>query len=573
MYIDAFAVSAFVDEFMDTIVGGRVQDVIDVDQTGIGMEIYANRRRQYLYLSADKQIPRLHVSDEKLRRGRIQPTQIGLLMRRYVEGGVLMHVSQPPYERILHFHFNGPEGEVEVIIEPMERRSNLLLVQNGVILDCMRRVGPEDNRYRLSLPAHEYVPPPPITGKQDPAAVTAGDVREFFAQNEDDKRKAYQVLTGNILGVSPLLAREVVFRAGGVANQKAPEVDAEAIYAALETMIAPLTRREWQPGIAENDEAGAQAFSVFPLTYIDGWHPVETVSEAVMGYFGAPVGEDAYKAAKKPVQAAIEEGRTKNRAKLRSLQTSHKDDSEREYLRQSGELILAYQYTLEKGQTELKAQYDPAGPELTIKLDPQLSPLDNAQRYFTKYNKAKRALEDVPRLIRQTKNELDWLDQLEIDLEMASNWPDIDEVRQALQSAGYWKGKAARRIAGGGQSAPMRLVTGDGFLVWVGRNSRQNEIVTFKKANGEDYWLHARDVPGAHVIIKFDGRTITDTLIEGAAAVAAYYSKLRGETKAPVDVTRVKYVKKIKGAGQGMVSYRNERTLLVEPQDESLIEE
>ena len=230
MYLDVFSLSALVDEFMDTIVGGRVQDAIDVDETGIGLEIYANRRRHYLYLSADQSIPRIHLISDKLRRGLQRPTQLGLLLRRYVEGGRVTHISQPEWERIIHIDLEGAEGAVEIIVEPMERRGNILLVQDGVILDCMRRVGPDINRHRLSLPNHEYVPPPPQTGKRNPFTVTVEDMVGFFMQTTDPKRKAFQVLTTHLLGMSPLLAREIVFRAGGDSRQKADEANPENVF-------------------------------------------------------------------------------------------------------------------------------------------------------------------------------------------------------------------------------------------------------------------------------------------------------------------------------------------------------
>jgi len=238
-------------------------------------------------------------------------------------------------------------------------------------------------------------------------------------------------------------------------------------------------------------------------------------------------------------------------------------------LRRSGELILAYQYALAAGQTELRAQYDLSEPEMVIPLDPNLTPLENAQRYFARYDKAKRALEDVPRLIQETRNELTFLAQLESDLELAASWPDIDDVQQALQARGYWRGKRAGRI-GGGRPGPLRLATPDGYVIWVGRNSRQNEIVTFEKASGEDLWLHVRGAAGAHVIVKNDGRPIPETVIAKAAEIAAYYSASRGEASVPVDVTRRKYVKKIKGLGPGMVTYRNETTRTVVPRADAL---
>jgi predicted ribosome quality control (RQC) complex YloA/Tae2 family protein len=567
MYLDAFTISALVDEFMDTLVGGRIQDVLDVDQTGIGLEIYANRQRRYLYLSADQQTPRVHLLNDKLRRGLVKPTQLGLLFRRKVEGGIVSHVSQPPWERILQIEVQGPEGDVSIYVEPMERRSNLLLVQDGIILDCMRRVGPDENRYRLSLPAHEYKLPPPQTGKRDPLTLTLEDMRGLFDQNDDPKRKTAQLLASRLLGVSPLLAREVVCRAGGEANQKASEADPVRLLEALKTVVTPLGRRDWQPGIVEG-ENGVEAYSVYPIESMAGWHPIESVSDAITAYYGAPVGEDAYRAAKIPVKEAIQEALIKLRAKLASLERSLTDESEREVLKQSGELILAYQYGLQKGQTELRAQYDPDQPELVIKLDPTLTPLENAQAYFARYYKAKRALEDVPGLVADTKNELAFLEQLETDLEFAMSWPEIDEVQAALQAKGHWRGKTVKR-GGGGQSAPLKIVTKDNFVIWVGRNSRQNEQVTFGKGGGQDLWLHARGVPGSHVVVKFDGRPIPEAVIEQAAGLAAYYSAKRGEGSVLVDVTRCMYVRKIKGAAAGMVTYRNEETRTVAPRSEA----
>lgn len=567
MYLDVFTLSALVDEFMDTLVGGRIQDVLDVDETALGLEIYAHHKRQYLYLSADTNVPRLHITPEKLRRGTEKPTTLGLLVRRYVEGGKIAHISQPDWERVVHLHIETAEGEMELVIEPMERRSNILLVQDGIILDCMRRVGADENRVRVSLPNHPYIPPPPQMGKYNPFMLTEADVAQFLADVADSKARTYQVLTGNVLGMSPLLAREIVYRAGDDPKQKASSADAGDLFTAIEMVLDPLRRRDWQAGIVEND-GRVEAYSVYPIEHLTGWKPVDGISKALVAFYGAPIGENAYNAAKIPVRLAIQEAQRKYRAKLHSLESSLKDDTERELLKQSGELILAYQFTIQKGQTELKAQYDVDGEMLHIALDPKLTPLENAQAYFAKYNKAKRALEDVPRLIAETKLHLDTLAQLENDLNLASNWGDIDDVGATLISSGYVKGKRAKRIGGAGQSAPLRLVTQDGFVIWVGKNSRQNEIVTFKRGSAEDFWLHARQVPGAHVVIKFDGRAIPPEVIEQAASIAAYYSARRTDGKVAVDMTRCKYVKKIKGAAQGMVTYRNEQTFTVSPQSE-----
>lgn len=571
MYLDYFTLAALVDEMMDTLVGGRIQDVIDVDETGLGLEIYAERKRHYLYLSADQHTPRIHWFDEKLRRGLVKPTQLGLLFRRLVEGGILTHVSQPTWERIIQLDVQGPESEVSIVVEPMERRSNILLVRQGMIVDCMRRVGPDENRFRLSLPNHEYKLPPPQLGKYDPATIQLEELEAIFTQNDDPKRKTSQVLSNRLLGVSPLLAKEVVYRASGDVNQRASAVESERLLNALHELTIPLSKHQWQPGIVETD-GRTEAYSVYPLQSMSGWCSVTGINEALTRYYGAPVGEDAYLAAKVPVREAIREARIKLQAKIASLEKSMTDESEREQLRQSGELILAYQYAIQPGQAELKAQYDADKPELTIKIDPALSPLENAQAYFARYDKAKRALEDVPTLLRDSQSELAYLNQLAVDLDFARSWPEIDEVQQVLQARGHWLNKPTKRIAGSGQSAPLKVVTKDGFVIWVGRNSRQNDQVTFDKGSGQDWWMHARGVPGAHVIIKSDGRKIPETVIEQAASLAAYYSASRSEGKVIVDVTRCMYVKKIKGAAPGMVTYRNEETRTVVPYPETHFE-
>lgn len=569
MYLDAFTLSALVDEFLDTLAGGRIQDTLSVDETGLGMEIYsyADHQRRYLYLSADRLQPRIHLVEDKLRRGLSTPKQIALLLRRYVEGGIVSHVSQPAWERVIIFDIEGPEGAVELIIEPMERRSNIILVKDGIIIDSMRRVGPEDNRYRLTLPAHEYVPPPPQTGKQNPHTLDPSALDSILKDDTDPKRKAFQTLSAALFGFSPLLAKEIIFRAHGDTNIRTTAADAAAIYSAMQLVLPPLKQRDWQPGIVEAD-GRIEAFSVYPITHLDGWQPVDSISEALARFYGQPTGEEAYTAGKKPVFTALEEAKSRVSSKLYSLERSMTDDAERETLKENGELILAYQYTLQPGQTELTAQYDADQPARVIRLNPELTPLENAQGYFSRYNKAKKALDDVPRLIEESRQELAYLQQLETDLQLASNWPEIDEVQQELQSRGYWKGKTAKRLGGGGQSAPLRVITEDGFVIWVGRNSRQNELVSFKKASADDFWLHARGVPGSHVVIRNDGREIPESVIEQAASLAAYYSTNRAEGKVDVDITQIKHVRKIKGAGPGMVTYRGESTRVAVPRSE-----
>lgn len=566
MNLDAFTVSALADELLDVIAGGRVQDVLDMDEYTVGLEIYAGHTRHYLLLNASPQSPRIHLAPDKLRRGLPQPTTLGLLLRRHLEGGHITHVYQPPWERMLVIEAEGAEGPLSLIGELMDRRSNLLLVSNGRILDCLRRVGPQENRVRVSLPNHPYVPPPPQTGKIVPDWADEAAIAGLLETAALAGRKAHQALSGGLLGISPLLAREVIFRAEGESELTAGRAHADRLADELRALTAPLLARRFSAGIC--DEHGrVTAFSVYPLTHIPGWRPVESVSVALSAYYSAPVGIEAYDAAKLPLRGAIKEARARVDARLQSLRRSLKDTAELDALRQSGELILAYQYTLTPGQETLRAAYEVEGPELVIVLDPKLTPLENAQRCFDRYNRGKRALEDVPGLVRAAEAELATLAQLSTDLDLAASWPDIDDVQLEMAALGHWRGAVPKR-AGGGKSGPLRLVTDDGFVLWVGRNSRQNEMVTFGKATSSDLWLHARGVPGAHVLVRSDGRTIPEAVLSLAAGLAAYYSAARHEPSAPVDVTLRKHVRRIPGAGPGMVSYRNETTHMAVPAPE-----
>lgn len=561
MSFDVFAISALVDELNAKLAGGRIQKVYDLDETAVGMEVYANRQRHYLVLNALPARPYAALVQDKLRRGLQKPTQLGLQMRHIVEGAGIERVSQPPWERMLVLHIDSPEGVSEIIFEAIERRANILLVQEGLILDCIRRVGAQDNRVRVSLPGRDYVPPPPQQGKRLMQEIQLADLTVALESMADEQ--AWRALTRNVLGMSPMLAREIVYQATGAARHPAGDTNAQTLFAVYQELVGPLVERRWQPGYTQDDRGEVTGFAVYPLSYLPGWHPVSGISEAIVAYYGAPVGEDAYKRAKEPVQAQLREAIIRVSRKAESLQSSLRTQDELEELRKAGELLLAYQYTIEKGATEFVAEYDPEGPPLTIRLDPALSALENAKRHFARYEKSKRALADVPKRLRAAKRELNFLRQLETDLVLAANWPEIDEVREALERDGYWRGARQTRPKSG-KSAPLKHQAG-GYVIWVGRNSRQNDLVTFSKGSAEDLWVHVRGAPGAHVIIKSQGRDVPDDVIVRAGELAAYFSALRDEGRALVDVTERKHVRKIRGGKPGMVTYRNESTREVQP--------
>jgi predicted ribosome quality control (RQC) complex YloA/Tae2 family protein len=562
MYFDALTMAAVADELRAQILGARVQKVLLPEELSVGMEVYARGERKYLLASAHPEHARLHLSGEKLRRGVEKTTPLLLLLRKYVRGGRIVAIEQPPFERVLHLGVQHPEGNTTLIVEVMGRYSNIVLVaEDGLILECVKRVGPEINRYRVILPQHLYVPPPPQS-KLDPTDVTELRLRDILSQASPES-PVWRALVDGIGGVSPLMAREVVYRALGDAEAAISQVArVSSLLEAFQEMLMPVWEHRWQPCVVRQDEQ-LVAFAPYPLTQYGDWQEVESISQAVEAYYGQMVGEDAYAAAKRGVREVIFRAKERVLKRQEALQRSTASQERVEQLRRQGELILAYAHAIKPGQRELMVPVEPDEPPIVIELDPSLTPVENAQRYFERYKKAKSAAKEIPPLLQQTELELRYLDQLETDLDLAANWPEIQEVEACLAEAGYIKEKRRRLKAG--RSQPLAMHSEDGLLILVGKNSRQNHEITFRRAAPDDLWLHVRGAPGAHVIIKSGGREVPEATLRQAAQLAAYYSQVRGSARVAVDYTERRYVRPIKGAGPGLVTYTQEKTIHVAP--------
>jgi len=566
MYFDSLTTAAVADEVREKALGGRVQRIVQVDSLSLGIEIFAAGVRHQLLASANPQHPRLYLVNYRLRRGAEIVTPLLLLARNKLQGARLVRVEQPPFERLLYLTFSGLEGETVLLMELIERRANLILLQGERILDAIQRVGPEMNRYRTVQPGKPYTAPPPQP-KLDPTDITEIRLRQLVAEAQAG-RPIWRALVGGIAGISPLFAREVVFRATGDSQTPISECDRiSPLLNAFLDALTPYWEHEWQPGAILGPDGRVVAFAPYQLTHLGRPEPAESISVAAGRYYRPLLGTTPYRAAKIPLQGAIQSARRRLVRKRNSLARQAPDPAALETLRQKGELILAYSPTINPQQTEMQAQYDPEGSPLLIALDPKLSPVANAKAYFQKYEKGKRAAANVPGRLAAADLEMTYLDQLATDLELAANWPEIDEVREALSAAGFLKEPPPARPRGGA-SKPLRIVSEDGIVILVGRNSRQNEEVTFKLARPDDLWLHARGVSGGHIIIKSGGRSVPERTLQQAAQLAARYSAAGDEIDVPVDVVTRKWVRRVKGGKTkpGMVQYSKEKTIRARPE-------
>lgn len=563
MTLDALTLAALADELRPLLVGGRVQAIVAVDPLTLALEIYAGHR-YHLLLSADPQTSRVHLAD-KGRRGVERETPFLLMLRKYVREARVAAIEVPRWERILTLDFVGAEGRHRLVAELMGRLSNLILVDaEGIIRDSARRITPEMTRARVVLPRQPYVPPPPID-RPAPDEVTRPLVETLLAGATTD-RPVWRVLTAGLRGLSPLAAREVAYRALGEAEATVAEVERVApLLGALAAVIGPLSNQRdaasWQPSRVVEDRA-VVAFAPYALTHLPDTEPVVSLNEVVAAYYADRVGRDAYAVARARVAERIQAARDKAARQRAALTRETLPATDLEQRRMWGEWLLAYAHAVPRGAAEYRVEDSGDGP-LTIPLDPTLTPVENAQRLFRDYERAKRAGEDLAERLASVDLLLAGLDQLATDLALAETRPEIDAVH--AQFAALVGEKPPQGARGGRPAGPIEVTSPDGFTILVGRNSRQNDSVTFERAAGHDVWLHARGVPGAHVIVKAQSRDVPETTLAAAASLAAYYSAARGSTSVAVDATEARRVKRLKGGGPGLVTYSGERTVHVAP--------
>jgi predicted ribosome quality control (RQC) complex YloA/Tae2 family protein len=390
-------------------------------------------------------------------------------------------------------------------------------------------------------------------------------LRQELAEASPDLRLA-NLLPAIVRGVSPLLAREITYRATGDVNTTVGQLTALAPFLdAYQQLFDDLQSNRWQPTLALAEETGEPvAFAPYPLDHLPNSRPSATFSEAIEIFFAEAAG--GYAIAKAPLIEAINQARARLARRRERLAEDAAAQANPTALKEKGEAILAYAAQIQPGQTQITVEWLLGEAPLKIELDPSLSASENAQQYFNRYRKAQRAAEEIPAQFDKISLEERYLEQLEQDLAMADNRPEIDGVAEALAEAGYYRSRRERQKRQK-QAATrfLRLTAPDGATVWVGKNALQNAHLTFSRAAADDLWLHARDAPGAHVVIPTAAGLPTEADVFWAAGVAAWYSRARYDTSVEVDVTLKKYVRAIKGAAPGLVTYRHETTLRVAP--------
>jgi predicted ribosome quality control (RQC) complex YloA/Tae2 family protein len=592
MYFDALTLAAVVNELRSTVVGGRIQRVALPSQLSVALEVYANHRRYHLLLSAHPRFARAQLTTTKLSRGVETQTPLLLLLRKYALRGWIVAADQPDLERVLMLsiakrppkrnieplddetaHEDAAEDEQEhaapapddaemlrseLILEVMEQRSNLALVgDDNIVLAVARVVTPRMSRRPLQ-PGGPYEVPPP-QDKRDPRHITAAGVQSLLVGDDGLPRSSElaRALVGAYRGLSPLAAREAVFRAVGRPDAPlAADLPFERVADAVRALVtAPAT-----PSLAPAEEQ-PRAFAPYALTHMPGWQPVDTIGAALELFYAPREQLTAHSQRRAVTRQRLLVARERLEKQRSALATELERARDLDRLRWEGEMIYAFLHTLEPGQTELEVE----GRRIT--LDARKGPVESAQERFRAYDKAKGALAGVPERLRLVEGRLAGLDETVALLELAEGYEQIEAIAREALAEGYLSESSNTRKAKNARpAAPLRLESSDGYTIYVGRSAGQNHQVTFRLGAPDDVWLHARGVPGAHVIIKSGGGPIPETTLLEAAGLAAYYSARRMDAAVDVELARRNQVRRVRGGPAGLVTYNAERAVRVAPQ-------
>lgn len=565
MNFDALTLAAVVDE-LQPLVGGRIQQVVLPTPLSIALEVYSQGRRYYFFASVDPRSARVHLLNSKPTRGVEGQPSLLLLLRKYVRNGIINHIEQPPLERSLVMSIlkrppprkdDADDDDVDVelsselIVEILGQRANIILVNDdNLILDAVKRI-PGDDKRRAILPHEPYITPPRPRAQHDPRTATEHQFRMLLHGSERDLVKA---IVGAFGGVSPQQARETVMR---VTGQTTAKLATDLPWAALANTLRELWNDPWSPSVAYEEDVPV-AFAPYHMHQYADVRAVESISAALETYYAATHTITAHAQRRDALRQRLEDVRQRLQRQHEALSRELARAESLDRLRWEGEMIFGFLHEIMPGQTELMVEGQ------TIKLDPNKTPVENAQDRFRDYDKAKGALAGVPERLATTDAQLRYLDDTLALLQFAERYEEIAAIEREVQDQGLLKSDSGKKTPRGPRATPLRLMSSEEIPIYVGRSAGQNEEVTFRIAQPNDLWLHAREVPGAHVVIKGD-RSVPERTLEEAAGLAAYFSVLRNSTAVDVIVTERRHVRKVAGGPPGLVSYRNERALRAAP--------
>ena len=575
MAFDGTVVACIADELNKRLANARISKVAQPEKDALILTLKNNGAQERLLISANPSLPMIYLTGLNL-PSPINAPAFCMLLRKHLTGGRILCVSQPSLERIInieieHFDEMGDLCRKTLVVELMGKHSNIIFLDGSKILDSIRHVSALVSSVREVLPGRDYFIP--FSAKKLNPFKTGFDEfsKEVFSSNESLSKAIYMHLTG----ISPQLAEEIAYRAEIDSDRPATsltEDEKNGVYSAFSKIIEILKNKNFNPVIVYDKNKEPFFYAPFEYKIYEGMHKVhfESISELLYAYYSQKQQYTSIRQKtadiRQIVNALLNKDYKKYDIQLKQLKDTEKRDKYRLY----GELITAYGYGVEPKATSMKAEDYNTGEEITIPLDPTLSAIENGKKYFEKYSKLKRTFDSLNEIIPETKSEITHLESISASLDTVKDAADIAELKKELIDSGYIRaknvqvqGKKGKKPAKqpGLKSSPLHFVSSDGFDMYVGKNNYQNEYISFKLAEGNDWWFHAKKLPGSHVIVKSAGKEVPDTTFEEAASLAAHFSKADGqagkasEGKVEVDYVQKKFLKKTPGGKPGFVIY------------------
>ena len=576
MAFDGITVAALTKELKETICDGRIAKIAQPESDELLLTIKTKEGQRRLSISASASLPLIYLTNDNKPSPMTAPN-FCMLLRKHIGNGRIVDVSQPGLERIIqlrieHLDELGDLRQKTLVIEIMGKHSNIIFCdEKDQIIDSIKHVPAQMSSVREVLPGRPYFIPDTME-KQDP--LTAAD-EDFSRALRGKPMRISKAVYTSFTGISPVVAEEICYLAGIDSQMTASDLTDDMLthlYRQFQYYMEDVRNGAFNP-VIYFDGNTPKEFSALPLTHFQNLEKKEygSISEVLSTYYATrnTLVRIRQKSAdlRHIVQTALERNRKKYELQSRQL----KDTENRDLYKVYGELINAYGYQLPEGSKELTALNYYTGEEITIPLDPVKTPQENAQKYFARYNKQKRTYEALTELISETGDEIRYLESVESALDIALYEEDLTQIKEELSQAGYIRRRQQKKKAKI-LSRPLHYVSSDGYHMYVGKNNLQNEELTFHFASGNDWWFHAKGVPGSHVILKSGGDEVPDRTFEEAGRLAAYYSKNRGNEKAEIDYIEKKHVKKVNGGRPGFVIYHTNYSLVIDS-DISGIEE
>ena len=586
MPLDAICLGAVTNELNQALAGCRVEKVYQPDRDEIVLQTRGQGGAKRLLLSIAAGAPRVHFIDAA-RENPAAPPMFCMLLRKHVQGAKIAAITQPAVERMLAIELDttdemGVPCQKKLICELMGKHSNVILCDgDGRILDALRRVDGDLSGKRQVLPGLFYRMPP-AQDKHDPFALSGAGLAAAVRQ-ADGEQMLDRYLLSQLLGFSPLLCRELSYRATGDAAARIgtlTDEQCEKLGQVFDDLMGFLREGRARPFLLSKAEDGAVFdFTFLPVTQYEGVMTVtqaESFSALLAAFFEKKGRAERMARRSADLHKTVVNARDRLARKLAAQQKELDATQNREQYKRMGDLITANLYQLEKGMNKATVidYYAEDCPEVEITLDVRLTPQQNAQRYFKMYNKAKTAENVLTEQIERGRADLEYLESVLVALGEAETERDLSQLREELTQTGVLSNKQTRNKklrTKPVQAKPFHYRTSDGFEVFAGKNNLQNDLLTLKTAFKSDIWFHTQKIHGSHVILVTDGREPTNQAMTEAAVIAAYHSKARQSSRVPVDYTPVRQVKKPAGAKPGMVIYHVYQTAYVTP-DESTIE-